>query len=292
MVAWLIFGTIALMGAAFAAAPLVRTRRARVAAFLILIPVVGAGLGLYAFVGRPDLAARTFEVPEEQQLNALVAELSVKARERPNELQGWLLLGRGYFALGDPADAAKALAEAVRVANAKRLPDGERAAILSDYGVALSQASQAVTADAETAFTQAVAANPKDMAARYYLGIAAAQRGDFDGAESIWQVLLADAPADAPYRGEVVDRLAALRAQQAARGGTAPDVQAMVEGLAARLQQNPKDLEGWQRLMRAYTVLGEREKAAEALRRARATFAGNAAALAALARAAYDNKLE
>ena len=104
--------------------------------------------------------------------------------------------------------------------------------------------------------------------------------------------MLADAPADAPYRREIVDRLAALKAEAVARGERAPDVQAMVEGLAARLKRNPDDLAGWQRLIRAYAVLGDKEKARAALVTARGHFAGNETALTALGQAARENGLE
>jgi cytochrome c-type biogenesis protein CcmH len=43
-------------------------------------------------------------------------------------------------------------------------------------------------------------------------------------------------------------------------------VNAMVEGLAARLARNPRDAEGWVRLMRARMVLGEVDAANDALR--------------------------
>jgi cytochrome c-type biogenesis protein CcmH len=35
----------------------------------------------------------------------------------------------------------------------------------------------------------------------------------------------------------------------------------MVNRLAERLKENPDDLAGWQRLAKAYAVLGEKEKA-------------------------------
>ena len=41
-------------------------------------------------------------------------------------------------------------------------------------------------------------------------------------------------------------------------------IRSMVERLAARLKENPDDLEGWVRLERAYQVLGDTAKAAEA----------------------------
>ena len=42
-------------------------------------------------------------------------------------------------------------------------------------------------------------------------------------------------------------------------------IRGMVEGLAARLKDNPGDLAGWQRLANAYRVLGEEERAKDAL---------------------------
>ncbi|CAI8055274.1 Cytochrome c-type biogenesis protein CycH [Geodia barretti] len=45
-------------------------------------------------------------------------------------------------------------------------------------------------------------------------------------------------------------------------------IRGMVEGLAARLEENPDDAQGWRRLARSYAVLGEPEKALDTLRRA------------------------
>jgi cytochrome c-type biogenesis protein CcmH len=65
----------------------------------------------------------------------------------------------------------------------------------------------------------------------------------------------------------------------------------MVAQLASRLDANPNDLEGWLRLIRAYSVLGESEKAGAALNRARTVFANDAQAQAALAQAAKEATL-
>ncbi|MEI9987730.1 MAG: tetratricopeptide repeat protein [Aliidongia sp.] len=44
----------------------------------------------------------------------------------------------------------------------------------------------------------------------------------------------------------------------------------MVDGLAARLAQDPNDLDGWKRLGRSYRVLGDTQKSAEAYAKAAA----------------------
>jgi cytochrome c-type biogenesis protein CcmH len=113
---------------------------------------------------------------------------------------------------------------------------------------------------------------------RFFLGLAAEQDGKRDEAAAIWQKLLADAPADAPWRDYVRSALARVGGELvvAAPGPTADDVaaasdmssaqrQAMIRGmvdrLASRLHSDGSDVEGWLRLVRAYMVLGDRDKA-------------------------------
>jgi cytochrome c-type biogenesis protein CcmH len=55
-------------------------------------------------------------------------------------------------------------------------------------------------------------------------------------------------------------------------------IRAMVDGLAGRLERSPRDLEGWTRLMRSRVVLGEREVATAAFRKALEVFKDDAGA--------------
>jgi cytochrome c-type biogenesis protein CcmH len=187
---------------------------------------------------------------------------------------------------GDAGDAAKAYARAVTLANNSGHPDSGLDAL---YGEALvAQANGAVGDEAEAAFRAALKLNPKEPAARFFLGQALATHGDKAGALDLWNGLLAEAPANSPLHQTLVDRIALLTAQG---GGAAPDPKAMVAGLAARLKVNPSDAAGWQRLIRAYSVLNQRAEAQEALATARKTFAGKADVLAALDAEAKDLKL-
>jgi cytochrome c-type biogenesis protein CcmH len=121
--------------------------------------------------------------------------------------------------------------------------------------------------------------------------------------------MLASAPADAPWRKLVEQRLAEDEAKLAGKpvaarpdgvpaagpqGPSADDVAAaqnmspadrqamienMVQGLANRLDQKGDDLAGWLKLVRAYTVLDRKDDALKALEKAKTQFSGNAAAL-------------
>ncbi len=276
-----LFLAIALLAAGFAAWPIVRVRSddARARAWLasaIAALIIGIGGGSYLLLGHPALAVRTLNGRNTNDLNALIGLLGERVRAQPYDVRGWTLLGRAYLTVNDPDDAAKAFERAIEMANREELAVP---ALYSAYGEALVQQSGgAVPPEAETAFHAALRLDPKDPASRYYLGLAYASRGQNAQAGAIWQNLLADAPPDAPWRRDVVDRLAAL----AAGTGNAPDIATMVQGLAERLKANPDDPEGWQRLVRAYSVMGQDDKAKAALVEARAAMKGQNAALKAL----------
>ena len=286
--AWTIavFAGLTLLAVAFALTPIIRTRSKGRALLLgaIALLMLGVGGGTYLMLGHPSLALRSLQGADTNDINGLVPLLIRRTRQAPDDLRAWTYLGRIYLQAGDADDAAKAFARAVTVARLDRHPDP---VLYSAYGEALVQSQGgAIGDDAQKAFTAALALDPRDNAARYYLGLAAAMRGERAKAWALWQSLLADLPPDAPQHAMLVDRLAAL----SAGGGAAPDINAMVNGLAARLKQNPHDAEGWQRLIRAYAVLGEKDKAQAALATARKSLP--ASAQSALSSEAKELKLE
>ena len=69
-------------------------------------------------------------------------------------------------------------------------------------------------------------------------------------------------------------------------------IRKMVDGLASRLQKQPRDLEGWSRLIRSRAVLGETQEAKSALAKAREVFADTPEALAAIAATSREVGLE
>jgi cytochrome c-type biogenesis protein CcmH len=61
-------------------------------------------------------------------------------------------------------------------------------------------------------------------------------------------------------------------AQDMSQGDRQAMIRGMVESLAARLKEDPNNLEGWLRLVRSYSVLGDKPKAQEALNEGLAQF--------------------
>jgi len=283
------FALVAAVAIVFAGVPLFRIENAKTRYLLLAaltLFIIGMGGGTYYLLGRPHLAQREASGLNTSEVSGLIPFLIQRVRHYPNDARAWRYLGEAYMAAKDPRDAAKAFGKVIE------LTGRGDASLDAAYGEALVAASNgAVPPEAEKAFAAALAVDPTSAPARFYLGLARAERKDNAGAIQLWQSLLADISVTSPLHQILVDRIAVLTSQSVGPGG-APNPRAMVEMLAARLKADPNDALGWVRLMRAYTVLGETEKAKQALVSARKAFADNKDAQTAFTTAAKALKLQ
>ncbi len=254
----------------------------RSSAILALVGLPLAAVTLYLALGSPQLgdfplASRTRAADANQPLENLVAQVEAHLEKNPADGRGWNVLAPVLARLGRYDDAIKAFRNSIAYS-------GDSAERRSDLGEALvGSAGGVVTSEAKTEFERAAALSADDPKANYFLGLAAEQDGRSTDAASIWRAMLAKAPADAPWRPLVQAALvrvggpaapvlsddamsAAKDMNQADRGAM---IRGMVDRLATRLKQNGDDVEGWLRLVRAYMVMGERDKAVSALLDAR-----------------------
>ena len=275
-------------------------RRAAAIAGLVLLPV--GAVALYLTLGSPQmpgepLQARLRAIHNDRSIASLVAQVEQHLAQNPNDARGYAVLAPVYLQLGRFQDAVNARRKVLALG-------GETADRQADLGEALTAAENGiVTADAKGAFERAVALDASEPKARFFIGVAAEQDGDRAKAAAIWQDMLKSAPADAPWVATVTRALAeigvapntppAVAAMPPAAGAPGPStsdvaaasqmseqdrntmVRGMVARLADRLKQNGDDIEGWQRLLRAYVVLNERDKAQAAAGDARKAFASD-----------------
>ena len=275
-----------------------RWRRLAILAVLVVLPLGPASL--YVALGSPNIPTQSafarIDGPHGDTIADLVGKVEAHLAQNPGDGRGWELLAPVYMRLGRFDDAVAARRKALAL-------NGETAARHADLGELLTDAADGVvTAEAKTEFDRAVALDAKDPKARYFLGLAAEQDGNKEAAATILHALLDDAPPGAPYVKFVRGALARVTgtapqatpsaddvaAAAAAPGPTAQDVAAagqmsdegrrdmirgMVARLADRLHQDGSDVEGWLRLVRAYAVLGERDKAKDAAADARRALA-------------------
>ena len=267
-------------------------RRGTALAGLLLLPAGAAAL--YLALGSPQLpgaplAARLAAIHQSGSLASMVSQVEAHLERNPNDVRGYEVLAPVYLRIGRFADAVTARRKLLALA-------GESADREADLGEALTAAANGIVTDeAKSAFDRAIKRDAKQLKARFFIGLAAEQDGDKAKAATIWRGLLDEAPPGAPWIAMVSEALARVggtpppvaaapgpNAQQveAAAGMSAEDRNAMIRGmvakLAERLKQNGDDVEGWQRLLRAYMVLGERDKAIAAAADAKHALAGSA----------------
>ena len=258
----------------------IRLRRA--AAFVALVGLPVVAVALYYPLGSPrlgdfPLAQRTRAPEPTQPLDDLVAQVEQHLEKNPADGRGWSVLAPVLGRLGRYDDAVRAFRNSITY-------NGDSAERRADLGEALiAAAGGVVTAEAKAEFERAIALNADNVKASYFLGLAAEQDGRSAEAASIWRAMLAKAPANAPWRPLVQAALVRVggspvpalpdAAVAAAKDMNETDRSAMIRGmvdrLATRLKQNGDDVEGWLRLVRAYMVMGEADKARGALTDAR-----------------------
>ncbi len=238
-------------------------------------------------------------------VDTMIERLAARLQSQPDDAEGWRMLGWSYFHVQQPTKAVEAYAQAV----ALRPQSSE---FKSAYGEAIVGAEGGtVTPKALEEFNGALAIDAQDAKARYFVAVGKLQAGSKKDAFEDLLRLQAKATGDEPWMVELRERTEALARElnvnMAARvpasalesdpkGFAQPtpeqvrSVQAlpadqqqamireMVEGLAKRLQENPRDEQGWLRLMRSRVVLGEQQAARDALKSALATFSDDAPA--------------
>jgi cytochrome c-type biogenesis protein CcmH len=227
----------------------------------------------------------------------------------------WRVVGWAYAEAGNAEEAARAYRKAAEI-------EPENAENWSSLGEALQTASTTVVPEAAAAFEEALKLDPSDPRARYFLAVQKDLRGDHRGAVDAWLALLKDTPAGAPWEADLrrtIEQTAVkhridLAGRMPASGGTGTatagiprptaeqlaaassippgEQQAMVSGMVERLENRlkaePRDAEGWIRLMRSRMVLGETDKASAALRSGLAAFGGDSATQGRLRSAAAE----
>lgn len=283
-----------------------------VVAGVVAASVVGGTLGLYQWLGAPgypDLplagriaaaesarldrpaqaqaeaeAADAFPpVTPDPEYAAVMDQLRAVLAERPNDLQGHILLAQNEARLGDFVAAHRAQAQVIAIkgdeATAQDYADHADLLVLAAGGY--------VSPEAEAALREVLARDPVNGTARYYSGLLAAQTGRGDVAFGIWRDLLqASLPTDPwvpPIRAQLpgmallagvdyeLPEASAMRGpspdQIEAAGDLSPAerlamIEGMVGGLSERLATEGGPPEDWARLIRAYGVLGRRDAAA------------------------------
>jgi cytochrome c-type biogenesis protein CcmH len=148
--------------------------------------------------GAPDVNAPAME--------QAVSGLAERLKREPDDLEGWMLLGRAYKGMERFAPAREALANAIRIA-----PDNPEVMVEYAEALVLASDSRRFEGEARGLLDRALALQPDSQRGLWLLGIAAYQEQDFANAASTWERLLAQIPPDAEPRAALLERIAEAR---------------------------------------------------------------------------------
>jgi cytochrome c-type biogenesis protein CcmH len=196
---------------------------AAAAFFAVAIPAVT--VGFYLWVGTPAAtdpkalaaaAPAADGMPANHQIEEMVAALEQKMKERPDDVQGWILLARSFAATGKMDKALAAYAHLVKIAP-------QDPSVLADYADALALSRGRNLAGEPTELVmRALQLDPRHPKALALAATAKLNSGDFAASLGYWERLYAAVPPGSQDADEVRNIIEDVRARAAAAGKPQP----------------------------------------------------------------------
>ena len=151
-------------------------------ALTALLPL--ASIFAYLQTGRPDLITGLPDLGS-TPLAELIARLEHRLNQEPDHLEGWLMLGRTYLAIDQPAAAVKAMERAYALA-----PQSVEVLLAYAEALGLADPNKSLLGRPAELIAAALALEPKSADARWFSGLVAFQRGQYQSALNLWQGIL------------------------------------------------------------------------------------------------------
>ncbi|WP_295897291.1 c-type cytochrome biogenesis protein CcmI [uncultured Bartonella sp.] len=255
---------------------------------VLYVPVIT--IGVYSLLGQPGLESHPFndlmlKNPQELTPEEKLVRTEALFARNPNDGRLADELATGYLVQGRFQDAVNTYVSALRL-------NGDAAPRLVGYGMALTGFNGGtINDDAQKSFEKAAKLAPDDFYPRLFIAEALRQAGKTDEAIASLKEYLVHAPKDNVGRPRVEavikelqnakDKMQVSPPKEVENNGGLKadgetsisgdndiegDITAMVKQLAARLEQQPDDLEGWKKLIHSWLVLKETKKALSALK--------------------------
>ncbi len=256
-----------------------------IAAIAVVLPVVA--VTLYLALGDPGALNRPAQPTAAENGAAggntkklgsvaeMVTALSKRLKDKPDDTQGWIMLGKSYKYMKQYKKAVEAFDKANVLA-------GQQPDVMLLYADALVMENGGRFTDkARQLIFKALEFTPNDTTGLWLAGLATAEQGKFNEALGYMQQVATLLPPDSESLQEVqgiITKLQSLSAgdataapatpSQANGGPTAGAIEDMVKKLEQRLATNPDDLQGWIMLGKSYKFLQQYNKAVAAFEKA------------------------
>lgn len=183
--------------------------RARWISILVIILLPALAVGGYFKYGSPQLIDPA--APENPHSNShgqmpkdfesMVAKLEQRLQEKPDDIQGWQMLGKSYAMLENYSKAVQAYQHVLALGgdkDAQVLADAAEMNALAHEGQLAGQPSVLIKT--------ALQIDPNNEKALWLSGVAAIQQGEYAQAVQTWERLLSIFPADETESRKVIEQ--------------------------------------------------------------------------------------
>lgn len=213
---------------------------------VVAIPCLSAALywklGTYQAISHSDELnqAAPSGTPSPEAINKMVAGLAEKLKAEPNNLEGWLMLGRSYKMLQRYPESVEAFAHAYQLA-------ADKPEVMLSYAEMLALANKGWAGKPDELIKKALTLEPENLTGLWFAAMANAQQGDKKAAIGYLRKLELLLPADSPEKQQVHDLIANSEGQGANKAPTTATKSAGSEisvdiqvSLATELQSDAK----------------------------------------------------
>jgi cytochrome c-type biogenesis protein CcmH len=179
---------------------------------------------LYIAIGSPQALAPSAPGEHEQgvtrqQIESMVERLAARMKETPDDVKGWIMLGRSYAVLDRFPESVAAYENAIKRAP----PDAQ---LLADYADVLAMVNdRSLIGAPEKVIAQALQLDPNNLKALALAGTVSFQKKDFNDAIVKWERILKLVPPDSDMADSVRDSIEDAR-KLAGTPGQAPAAKA------------------------------------------------------------------
>jgi len=267
---------------------LIASSKNRLLIIIAVISLPALSLPIYYDLGTPEIVnpPQVTQSPSDQpSMEELLQIAEKRLAENPDDVNGWKAVAPVYVRLGRFKDAESAYKNILRVEG--RSPEF----LLRLADVYIEEKRGQVDERARFLIDEILSIDKHNATALFYTGIIALQDNNEDETLRIWQGMVDEAKGDEEWLPVITSRIEELKTLQsrsqlpaldnetlkAAEEMSAEDraemVSQMVANLAERLEANPDDKAGWERLIRAYMILQRRDDALVAVGKASQHFA-------------------
>ncbi|WP_245395272.1 c-type cytochrome biogenesis protein CcmI [methane-oxidizing endosymbiont of Gigantopelta aegis] len=207
-------------------------------AFLLLLFVPVLSVLLYFVLGDPDAIAKQAEqqqmMQKQQQAQAdierMVSSLAQRLQKNPDDLEGWMMLGRSFLYMKRYQAAADAFAQAYRL-------QPENVAVVLQYADALAAAHDGkLSGKPAQLIEQALRLQPDNQTALWMSGLASVEAGQLRQALETWQKLAALTDKKSPSYSKLSALIQALQQKLAENDSSKPVPVANATGVNIQVQ--------------------------------------------------------